>query len=49
MRILLPAELYTIDLYNFGLYISGVEGEDGITIFVADDKFTDNKSNMNSR
>lgn len=39
-------KLYTIDLYNFGLYISGVKGEDGISIFVADDKFTDNKSNM---
>ena len=39
-------KLYTIDLYNFGLYISGVEGEDGITIFVASDKFTDNKSSM---
>lgn len=39
-------KLYTIDLYNFGLYISGVEGEDGISIFVADDKFTDNKSSM---
>lgn len=39
-------KLYTIDLYNFGLYISGVKGEDGITIFVEEDKFTDNKSSM---
>lgn len=39
-------KLYTIDLYNFGLYISGVEGEDGITIFVEDDTFTNNKSSM---
>lgn len=39
-------KLYTIDLYNFGLYISGVEGEDGISIFVAEDKFTNNKSSM---
>ena len=39
-------KLYTIDLYNFGLYISGVEGEDGITIFVEEDTFTNNKSSM---
>jgi len=39
-------KLYTIDLYNFGLYISGVEGEDGISIFVAEDTFTNNKSSM---
>ena len=39
-------KLYTIDLYNFGLYISGVEGEDGISIFVEEDKFTNNKSSM---
>lgn len=30
------SKIYEIDLYNFGLYISGVSGEDGITIVVTD-------------
>ncbi|MFA5195172.1 MAG: hypothetical protein WC401_05180 [Bacteroidales bacterium] len=33
-------KIYEIDLYNFGLYISGEAGEDGLTIVVTDDEST---------
>ena len=29
--------LYEVDLYNFGQYITGITGEDGISIVVDDD------------